>query len=119
MTSRTKHPLNAAGDFYVVQGCCPSCGVPDANAPELFGWDNEQHCFMKRQPQTWQDLQGMISAMEAADLSCIRYCGKDRAIFDRLHGNYCIDQADFAPSHLRLRDAARRRWQQFKRFIGI
>jgi hypothetical protein len=26
------------GDFYLQQGCCVSCGVPQAVAPALVGW---------------------------------------------------------------------------------
>lgn len=112
-----RHPLNAVGDFYVMEGCCTACGKPEQEAPELFGWDDDQHCFVKRQPRTDSDLDHMINAMEAAELSCVRYCGKDAKVFDRLQERWCIDEADFAPARMRLRSTARRTWWKLKRLV--
>ncbi|MGH7135886.1 MAG: hypothetical protein ACREHD_09110, partial [Pirellulales bacterium] len=44
------HPNNAPGPFYVLHGCCTSCGAPIAEAPELFAYDSENHCYVRRQP---------------------------------------------------------------------
>ena len=47
------------GDFYVQQGCCLSCGVPQAVAPTLAGWRNIQNstdCCWIRQPRTQMNL---------------------------------------------------------------
>jgi hypothetical protein len=30
--------MGQAGDFYVEDGCCAACGVPQAVAPDLVGW---------------------------------------------------------------------------------
>ena len=35
-TNRTSYRLNVIGPFYVEDGCCTLCAVPDAIAPELF-----------------------------------------------------------------------------------
>src|SRR5262245_32288205 len=48
--ARPIHPKNAAGPFYVVNGCCTACGVPTSIAPELFEFDSADHCYVKRQP---------------------------------------------------------------------
>jgi hypothetical protein len=69
------HPKNAPGDFYVEDGCCLYCGVPDAIAPGMFAWD-DNHCFVARQPTTPGDLENMLEAMREADLECIRYRGQ-------------------------------------------
>ena len=40
------------GDFYVQQGCCLSCGVPQEVAPTLVGWRDNQNstdCYWIRQ----------------------------------------------------------------------
>ena len=53
MTERVRpHPEHATGPFYVEDGCCTACGVPEAMAPKLFAWDGNSHCFVKRQPVT-------------------------------------------------------------------
>ena len=66
-----RHPLNTAGSFYVEDGCCTSCGMLETVAPELFGWSNDQHCFVKKQPQTPPELDNMLEAFIVADLDCI------------------------------------------------
>ena len=30
---------NVAGDFYVEDGCCITCGVPTGIAPDIFEYD--------------------------------------------------------------------------------
>jgi hypothetical protein len=37
------HPQSAAGDFYVVNDQCISCGTPHAVAPDLIGWADNSH----------------------------------------------------------------------------
>ena len=79
-------PENVEGDFYVVDGCCTLCGVPDSEAPNNFGgYDKDgnvinDQCFVKKQPNTDLELKQVINAMAAQDTLCIRYCGKDKDI---------------------------------------
>jgi hypothetical protein len=84
MTELKAHPANVPGDFYVEDGCCTMCGVPFAEAPELFGTCRDSkgypHCFVKRQPETTDELAKMLSTIRLAELMCIRYRGTDRRI---------------------------------------
>lgn len=81
--SRTRHRLNVAGPFYVEDGCCTLCGVPDVEAPELFGTTRDS-CFVRRQPETTGEVDRMLSAMITSEVSCIRYCGSDTDVIRRL-----------------------------------
>ena len=78
------HPKNVAGDFYVVNGCCTACGVPEGAAPELFAWDKANHCFVKRQPKTRDDFERALHALRGAELQCIRYRGSDPDLMQRI-----------------------------------
>jgi len=86
------HPSNAIGAFYVVDGCCTLCGVPEY-APALFELDvaHERHCWVKRQPATATELDQMLEVIAMADLGCIRYGGTDLDIIERLKA---INEAD-------------------------
>jgi len=54
-----RYHLNVVGPFYVEDGCCTLCGVPESEAPGLFGSDNMQ-CFVKKQPETSGQLAAML-----------------------------------------------------------
>nr|MBI1232475.1 hypothetical protein [Cytophagales bacterium] len=75
---------NVEGDFYVEDRCCTMCGVPNSEAPELFGGFDDKgnathdQCFVKRQPSNNGELEKMIRALAAQELICIRYCGSDK-----------------------------------------
>lgn len=77
------HPQNADGPFYVTDGCCTACGVPASSAPDLFAWDSQDHCFVKRQPSTQGEIEQMLRAVRGAELDCIRYRGLDPDITTR------------------------------------
>jgi hypothetical protein len=78
------HPKNAAGPFYVLNGCCTSCGVPTSVAPELFEFDSTDHCYVKRQPTSDTEMEKALRVLRAQELDCVRYRGKDEAILRRL-----------------------------------
>jgi hypothetical protein len=85
MSSRIAHPLNVPGDFYVEDQCCTMCAIPFSEAPSLFGTTADQdHCFVKKQPATDDEMTQMVSAIQSAELSCIRYKGNQRGIQIRL-----------------------------------
>jgi len=74
------------------------CGVPDDEAPELFG-SADDHCYVKRQPQTPAEHDAMVNAMRAQELACIRYAGNDKALLRRLVDIGEGDQCDvFLPA---------------------
>src|SRR4051812_35608118 len=78
-----RHRLNVVGAFYVEDGGCTRCGVPDLMAPELFG-EVDYSCFVKRRPQTPSEIDRMLRAMITSELGCIRYAGVDPTIVRRL-----------------------------------
>lgn len=98
-TSRKAHHLNVVGDFYVEEDCCLCCGVPQSIAPDLFA-SLEEHdlCFVKKQPETPDELDRMIEVMATQDLGCIRYRGKDEATVQRILEVADIDVIDGKPS---------------------
>jgi hypothetical protein len=82
-----RHPLNAAGDFYVVNGGCMGCTAPEGYAPQLIGHQGagkDYHCYFKRQPVTEADFQAAIDALAVATCSSVRYGGTDERILRRL-----------------------------------
>ena len=78
------HPKNAAGPFYVLNGCCTACGVPTALAPELFAFDSNHHCYVKRQPNSDAEMEKALHVIRGQELDCVRYRGTDGAILRRL-----------------------------------
>jgi hypothetical protein len=72
--TRKPYRLNVVGDFYVEEGCCLLCGVPEDIAPQLFAsiYENEQ-CFVKRQPATREEVDDLLKVMAHQELNCVRY----------------------------------------------
>jgi hypothetical protein len=80
------------GDFYVQQGCCLSCGVPQEVAPTLVGWRDNQNstdCYWIRQPRTPDELEQAIKIIHAQELDCHRYAGTDPKVIRRLPAAQC------------------------------
>jgi hypothetical protein len=73
-----RYHLNVAGDFYVEEGCCTRCGVPEQE-PQLFGYDDTQ-CFVIRQPATDDEHLAMYSVMQQQEFTCIRYAGTNKYV---------------------------------------
>jgi hypothetical protein len=91
------HPKNAAGPFYVLNGCCTACGVPTAIAPELFEFDSTDHCYVKRQPSSNAEMEKALHVLRGQELGCVRYRGTDEAILRRLAEAGEADQCDHPP----------------------
>src|SRR5262245_28644026 len=107
-----RYSKNVPGPFYVEDGCCISCAIPMTEAPELFSMD-DNHCYVKRQPETQQEIDKAIEMIWSSELDCIRYAGCDKSILRRLGEAGLADQADdtfaynFEP---RYRDRVTFRW---------
>jgi hypothetical protein len=102
--SESAEPKSTFGDFYVEETCCMSCGVPQAIAPDLVGWTNEdlQQCNWVKQPQTADELDRAIQIIHAQEIGCHRYSGSDRAILRRLPAEHCDHfRPDLKLSHIR------------------
>jgi hypothetical protein len=94
MGANKPHRLNVVGDFYVKDGCCTACGMPHSEAPGLFGWDDQEHCYVSKQPSTADEFRRMISAIACADLGCIRYRGQDVEVVAALAEINEVDKCD-------------------------
>ena len=89
--TRIPHPANASGPFYSENDGCTACGAPNAQAPQLMDWHYEeygsmtlQHCIFIRQPETADEVEQAISAMEVSCVENLRYRGSDVVIIARL-----------------------------------
>ena len=48
-----------SADFYVENGCCTSCGVPQLVAPDLVGWVEENtHCYWRSSQKRLRNWSG-------------------------------------------------------------
>jgi ferredoxin len=97
MDVKNSHPKNAPESFYVVDECCTACGVPIAIAPDLFAFDANNHCYVKRQPSTADEIDAALRVIRMQELGCIRYCGDDKTILRRLAEAGESAQCDNAP----------------------
>lgn len=105
------HPKNAPGDFYVEDGCCTLCGIPESKAPNLFSSQAEEsvHCYVSRQPQFASELNQMLDVMWSQEFTCIRYRGLDREIHRRLISTGNAVLCDNLPFWARVREWLHRR----------
>ena len=78
------HKDNVEGPFYVGEGCCTACDIPFQLAPELFSYDQDQHCYVSRQPETKEELDRIIRTLLYSEVQCIRYRGKEEDVLRRL-----------------------------------
>ena len=90
------HPLNVEGAFYVEDGCCLTCDVPRSIAPEMFKYtEDQQHCFIYRQPQSSADLEKMFEVLKAQELMCIRCRSQDKGLLKQLKKQGLQHACDF------------------------
>jgi hypothetical protein len=68
--------------------------MPHSEAPEQFGWDDQEHCYVSKQRSTSDELRQMLSAIARADLGCIRYRGQDPRVVAALAEIHELDKCD-------------------------
>ncbi len=100
MPERIPFPDNVPGDFYVEDGCCTACGLPMTEAPGLFAYASDGHCYVRRQPSSATDMARMIDALAVQELDCIRYKGKNRVVQIRIVAIGEGEQCDHLPEDL-------------------
>lgn len=96
------HPLNAPGDFYVMNQLCIACKAPEHEAPDLMSHGDESqgyHCYFKRQPETPEEIERACRAVEVGCCESVRYGGRDPQILARLSefGRGACDHAEEEP----------------------
>src|SRR2546426_5210227 len=86
-TSRKAFRLNAAGPFYVEDGCCFICCAPEHEAPGLMGFYQDpsgthkgSHCYFRKQPKTRAELEQAIRAVWVSCCGALRYGGHDARV---------------------------------------
>lgn len=69
---------------------CLVCGVPKTIAPDLIHFDphstTASHCYFKKQPESPDEIEGAIKAVEACCCGSYHYSGSDPEIRKRLGG---------------------------------
>ncbi len=125
--------LNAPGDFYVEDGVCMTCMAPHQEAPQCMGFDESRnHCFIRKQPSTDEEVDRAIRAVFSSCIGAIRYGGNDSKILRRLGEMGAWDRCDntlpepiqekvrpFATFHYKTGDSnsARELLEMLKRFL--
>lgn len=69
--------------FYIESDGCLACCIPEREAPTLIGF-RRGHCCFKKQPETPEETEQAIRALDASCIDSIRYAGKDPAVLQRL-----------------------------------
>ena len=87
--------MNVEGDFYVEDQCCITCDLPRTLAPDLFRYTaGKDHCYVYHQPQTPDQLQRMIQAMEGAEVLCVRCRSREKGLLRNLQSRGLAGQCD-------------------------
>ena len=84
-----RHPLNTVGPFYVGHGECMTCGYPHVLAPDLMAWEMNSegrvtHCYFRKQPETSQEIEQAVNAVNGSCCGALRYTGSDAEIINRI-----------------------------------
>lgn len=103
------HPLNAAGDFFVENDTCLACDAPCSAAPELMAYDENMHCYFKRQPRNPEEVEHAIHAVCVSCVEAVRYKGNDPEILKRIGTTFYPEQAKESLTF----------WQRLLSFFGL
>ena len=88
------------GPFYVIKGQCLTCELPCETAPQNIKYNpqtsdsDDLYCRVVKQPETDEELDTMIEAVEGSCIEAIRYCGTDKVILERLKLAGCSSRCD-------------------------
>jgi len=95
-----RYPLNAPGPFYVVDGACIICMMPEHCAPTRMGFHDvlddagKIHCFFKKQPSNPEETEQAIRAVNASCCDALRYDGNDPEVINQLPPRLCDQLPD-------------------------
>lgn len=97
-----RHPLNAPGPFYVVDGDCAGCGMPQILAPDLMCSNEELgtvgHCYLKRQPYTAGEFEQTLRVIDQNCCGAVRYSGKDPLLLATMRARGLAEYCDPGPN---------------------
>lgn len=84
------HDRQDHAGFWVHPDECVYCGVCHPEAPGIFVWrnahDRDKVSELARQPESQDEVYGVINAMDVCCCECIFYGGRDPKIISRLQG---------------------------------
>ncbi|QQD13131.1 ferredoxin [Sphingobacterium sp. UDSM-2020] len=91
-----RYSENSQGDFYVENDACIRCGAPEFEAPDLIDHSKAEygHCYFKKQPETPDELDRAICAMQVSCIAGLRYGGTDEKILKRLYEEGLENECD-------------------------
>jgi hypothetical protein len=85
------YPENTPGAFYVQKDLCITCRAPESVAPDLIGFYEDpsgtnckSHCYFKKQPETAEELDRAIRAVQVSCCGAYRYAGDDPGVEKKL-----------------------------------
>ena len=79
-----RYKKNCDGDFFVEDGECILCCLPETEAPSLMKSD-ENSCYFTRQPKTKEEVDQAISAIAVSCCSAVKYGGTDKDVIQKIH----------------------------------
>jgi hypothetical protein len=95
MSERQAHPLNVAGDFYIENQCCITCDLPRTLAPDMFRYtDTKDHCYVYKQPETADQMERILQAMQGAEVLCVRCRTRNESLLQTLRKRGLDKQCD-------------------------
>ena len=83
---------NCKGDFFVEEGACTLCQAPEDIAPNLIMSDNTS-CYFYKQPETEEEIDQALKAMESSCCADLVYNGTDPVIIKKAKENKYIEIA--------------------------
>jgi len=85
------YPENAPGAFYVEKDLCITCRAPQSVAPDLIGFyedpsgtNHKSHYYFRKQPETAEELDRAIKAVQVSCCGAYHYAGVDLAVKEEL-----------------------------------
>lgn len=79
-----RHPNNAPGPFFVEDGLCITCGIPELEAPDLIAGTDDGHCYFRKQPVTPDEVRRAIAAVNISCCGAVQYGGDDPDILRQI-----------------------------------
>ena len=81
MEKAKRTPKNAEGPFFVRADECLACCNPEAEAPCLMAFDEENYsCYFKRQPVTLEETKRAVHALCVSCVGAVDYDGDNPLI---------------------------------------
>lgn len=98
MEEPKRHPLNADGDFFVEYDMCLACDAPYSEAPELMAYDENMHCYFKRQPVNPEEIEHAVNAVRVSCIEAVRYKGNDPEVLKIMRTMPCSNRVEESPT---------------------